>query len=303
MEERWTSFWGHVDDLRQTLLRSIIVIGVGFLIALIFYQPLINFLTTHPHTHVTERLTKQQIQRQRIVNQTSQTQLYELPPQAWLISDSPSMIQGKEHPTYRLNPGESLVYEQAIIPTLLIMGPLEGLTLVVKFCFWFSLALTAPAWGWIWLQFILPGLRSEERKAIYPFLIGSVLCLALGIAFAYTVTLPITNQYLASFNLTLGENAWTLSHYINYVLLICTGHAIAAELGLILLILVHFRILMARWLIDKRRYMILLAFVLGALLTPPDILTQLLLAIPLIGLYEIAILYAKWRELTYLTRT
>ena len=92
----------------------------------------------------------------------------------------------------------------------------------------------------------------------------------------------------------MGQNAWTLNHYVNYVLLLCLGHAVAAELALLLLILVHFRFLSPSWLIAQRRYMIVLAFICGALLTPPDILTQLLLALPLIVLYEFAILYAKW---------
>src|SRR5204863_41436 len=116
----------------------------------------------------------------------------------------------------------------------------------------------------------------------------------------YYVTLPLANQYLFLFNNSIGQNAWTLIHYVQYVLFLCLGHAIAAELGLLLLTLVHFRFLSPDWLIAKRRYMIVLAFVLGAFLTPPDVLTQLLLALPLIALYEVAIWYAKWRQHLFL---
>ena len=112
---------------------------------------------------------------------------------------------------------------------------------------------------------------------------------------AYFITLPIANQYLSLFNSAIGQNSWTLALYVNYVLFLCMGHAIAAELALLLLILVHFRCLSAEWLISKRRHMIVAAFILGALLTPPDVLTQLLMAIPLIGIYELAIWYAKFR--------
>ena len=129
----------------------------------------------------------------------------------------------------------------------------------------------------------------------FPFLLCSVLCLCIGIAFAYYVTLPLANQYLTPFNLSIGENAWTLTYYANYVLFLCLGHAIAAELGLLLFLLVHFRFLSPDWLIGKRRYMIVAAFILSALLMLPDVLTQLLLAFPFIGLYEISIWYAKWR--------
>jgi sec-independent protein translocase protein TatC len=174
------------------------------------------------------------------------------------------------------------------------MGPLEGFVLVLRVCFWLSLVLTAPLWGWFWLQFILPGLKNSERVILLPFLFYSLLFLSLGITLAYYVTLPVANQYLLFFNRSIGQNAWTLTHYVNYVLLLCLGHAIAAELTLLLFMLVHWRVLSPHWLMKKRRYMIVLAFILGALLTPPDVVTQLFLALPLIGAYEAAIWYAKW---------
>ena len=121
---------------------------------------------------------------------------------------------------------------------------------------------------------------------------------ACGCAIAYCFTLPLANEYLTFFNSSIGQNAWTLNHYVNYVLFLSFGHAIAAELALLLFVLVHYRFLSPEWLISKRRYMIVVAFILGALLTPPDVLTQILLAVPLMGIYEIAILYAKWRKPT-----
>jgi sec-independent protein translocase protein TatC len=215
----------------------------------------------------------------------------ELPPKARIVSN----LSNETH-QYRLLPGENLIYEETITSPLLVMGPIEGLILVFKCCFWLSLAGTAPIWGWIWLQFILPGVKSHEKTLILPFLFCSLLCLVLGVLMAYYITLPIANQYLTLFNAAIGQNAWTLAHYVNYVLFLCLGHAIASELAFLLLLLVHFRLLSPEWLISKRRYMIVLAFVLGALLTPPDVLTQILMAIPLIGIYEFAILYAKFRS-------
>lgn len=292
MQEHWASFWEHIEDLRRTLLRSLIVVGAGFLLALMFYQPLLQFLAIYPIEKTTKGLTQQKIQRTQILNQTPHSQIFELPPHAWLISHV-LPIEGKKN-AYFLAPGETILYEEATPSSLLIMGPIEGLVLVFKACFWMGLGLTAPIWGWIWLQFILPGLKDQERKILFPFLLCSLFCLILGMILAYYVTLPIANQYLFLFNGSIGQNAWTLTHYVNYVLLICLGHAIAAELTLFLFTLVHFRFLSPDWLVYKRRYMIVLAFVLGALLTPPDVLTQLFLAIPLIGLYELAICYAKW---------
>ena len=241
-------------------------------------------------------LTKHRIHREEILNQTSQPALFELPPHSRIVSDLKiPEIQQDQHLYYRLDPGQSLLYEQAITSPLLILGPMEGVTLVFKVCLWLSIALTAPLWGWVWLQFILPGLKSGERILILPFTICSLFSLGIGIGFAYFVTLPLANQYLSAFNLSIGQNAWTVTHYVNYVLFLCLGHAVAAELSFILLLLVHYRFLSPSWLISKRRYMIVLAFVLGALLTPQDVLSQLLLALPLVVLYEIAIWYSKFR--------
>lgn len=296
MQEHWASFWVHVDELRQTLVHSLIIVGIGFVAVLGFYQPILHLFNDHPLEQTDTNLLQQKVARTRVVNQTTQLQLFELPLNSWLISDQMPSSEKEGHRYYTLAPGEFLLYEKAIQSPFLIMGPIEGLTLVFKVCFWLGVAMTAPFWGWVWLQFILPGLKAQERAVLIPFLLCSIVFLSLGMALAYYVTLPLANQYLALFNSSIGQNAWTLTHYINYVLLLCLGHAIAAELGLILLLLVHFRFLSPEWLIAKRRYMIVLAFILGALLTPPDVLTQLLLAFPLIGLYEVAIWYAKWRN-------
>jgi sec-independent protein translocase protein TatC len=296
MQEHWASFWEHVDDLRQTLLKSLIIVSVGFIVVLGFYQPLMQFLTHASMEPVASNLLQRRVERIRVINQTARDQQFELPSGAWIISDQLSDNPLGQSRHYRLAPGQSLLYEQVIHSPFLIMGPLEGLLLVFKVCFWVSMALTAPFWGWVWLQFILPGLKAQERAILLPFLLCSAISLGLGVVLAYTVTLPVANQYLMLFNGSIGQNAWTLTHYVDYVLLLCLGHAIAAELGLLLLLLVHFRLLSPEWLIAKRRYMIVVAFILGALLTPPDVLTQLLLAIPLMGLYEIAICYAKWRK-------
>jgi sec-independent protein translocase protein TatC len=293
MQEYWATFREHLDDLRTTLVRSFLIIGVGFLCALTFSHPILKFFAAYSIELTETGLIKHRIQRVQVINQTTEEQNFDLPAGSWLVSGLFRPRMKEESQTYRIAPGQALIYEGAADP-LLILSPIEGLVLVFKLCFWLSVALTAPFWGWVWLQFILPGLKEKERMILFPFLLCSLGCLALGVAVAYKVTLPISNHYLFLFNNSIGQNAWTLSHYVNYVLLLCLGHAIAAELALLLLILVHFRFLSPAWLIDKRRYMIVLAFIIGALLTPPDVLTQVMLAIPLIALYELAILYAKW---------
>lgn len=293
MEELCNSLWGHIDDLRQTIIRTVLIVVIGFVALLTFYQPILQFFLSVPSEYSGTGITRQKVERLHVVNHTKHDQLFQLPVDAKLVTfDKP---QSKPN-HYQMAPGEALFYDQIIQSPLLIMGPIEGLVLVFKACFWLSLALTAPIWGWVWLQFILPGIKAQERAILVPFLLLSVACMASGCALAHLISLPVANDYLTLFNSSIGQNAWTLNHYVNYVLFLCLGHAIAAELALILMVLVHFRLLSPEWMIAKRRYMIVAAFILGALLTPPDVLTQLLLAFPLMGIYEVAILYAKWRQ-------
>jgi len=296
MDEHLAHFWDHIEDLRWTLVRSVLVVSLGFVFLLMFYQPILKFLSMIPVEQTKPGLTQQKIEQYQISNQTTQSQYFELPVHARLISDEKLGGGKTQDKRYLLAPGESVFYEQVNQPALLIMGPIEGMSLVLKTCLWLSLALTSPVWGWVWLQFVLPALRKNERMVLYPFLILSLLFLAMGGAIAYYVTLPIANHYLLYFNNSIGQNAWTFMHYMDYLLFLCLGHAVAAELALLLFILVHFRFLSADWLAGKRRHMIVSILVLSALLTPPDVLTQLFLAIPLIGVYEVAIQYAKWRK-------
>jgi sec-independent protein translocase protein TatC len=109
------------------------------------------------------------------------------------------------------------------------------------------------------------------------------------------VTIPAANSYLLLFNANLGLNLWTLSNYLDYTFLLLIGNGIAFEIGLILLFLVHLGVVSAEFLASKRRHFIVIAFILAALLTPPEVMSQILLAIPLIGLFEASIFYAKLR--------
>lgn len=227
------SLTDHLEDLRSCFLSIIVIIGIGFLIILSIFEPILNLLT------------------QAINNQK--------------------------------------------VPIILI-GPLEGMSILFKICFWGGFALTSPFWGIVGLKFIFPGLKRQEKQILIPFFALSLIFMGLGIFLAYQYTLPIANQFLMDFNAFFGENLWSLTHYVDYLFLLLMGHAVAGEVVLVLFLMVHTRFLSETWLIEKRRHMIVLAFILGALLTPPDILTQLLMAIPLIALYEVSILYAKIRS-------
>ena len=106
MQEEWegVSFWAHVEDLRHTLLRSFLIVGVGFLFMLAFYQPIVQFLATYPTELNQQGLLKHRVQRIQIINQSKLEQTVDLPLGSWLISE---MIPGKnENNAYRLAQGK-----------------------------------------------------------------------------------------------------------------------------------------------------------------------------------------------------
>ncbi len=284
-EDSFSSLWGHLSVLRQTLIRILLIIIMGTAIAFCFYEVLFNFLTK-PLKHIEsmhqDGFVHQTIKRERVLNTSSQAMIFQ--------------SGGYSH---MIGPGG---YVDIDIPDdrhqLVVIGPLEGMLAAFKVSFWSGAALTAPLWGYVLLQFIMPALKRREKALILPFVVLSAVFLCVGFLFAYHVTIPLANQYLLAFNTGLGMNLWSISQYLDYTAVLLLGHAIAFEFCLILLFLVHLRVIGVERMVSWRRQMIVAAFILGALLTPPDVFSQVMLAIPLIVLYEVAILYARFRALS-----
>ena len=115
----------------------------------------------------------------------------------------------------------------------------------------------------------------------------------MGIGFAYKFTLPVVMRFLSGF--TIGEPLWALAPTINFVLSLLLAHALCFELFALLFVLVHFGLVRAEHLASGRRYVVVGLFILAAIFTPPDVISQLLLVCPLWILYETINLYAKIR--------
>lgn len=173
--------------------------------------------------------------------------------------------------------------------------PFEGMMVAIKLSFWLGFVCSSPLWVFFLIQFLLPALKPKEKRLILPFIFLSGLFLFLGGFFAYKVTIPLVIGFFHDFNARLGENYWGIGQTLDFVLGIVLGHALVFELYVVLLLLVHFRIFKHSHLKKGRRGVIVGIFVLSAILTPPDVLSQLLMAFPLLIFYEGAILYA-WKR-------
>ncbi len=286
----------HVYELRQTFIHCLITIAIAVAICFYFYQDIFHILTQPlmQQQTTTQSLIRQEIKRERFFNPSSTEIVFSLPLNSALATEIAQGIRSLDNKKYLIPPGGSIEIDTpAPTQNLVLFGPIEGMTLSLKVCFWLGLILSSPIWLWLIFRFFAPGLRKQERQLAVPFLGLAALFLAGGIALAYFITIPLANQYLWTFNADIGTNLWSLSQYIHYSFFLMLANGGAFELGLVLFVLVHLGILGAEAMAAKRRHMILIAFILGALLTPPDVLTQVMLAVPLILLYELAIIYAK----------
>lgn len=144
----------------------------------------------------------------------------------------------------------------------------------------------------VWL-FIAPGLYSNEKKMIIPFVVGGSVMFMIGILFAYYVVTPFGFQFLITFGSFLYTPLINIEDYVGFFTKIMMGFGIAFELPVFAYFLALLGLVTDKTLKDFFRYAVLIIFVVAALLTPPDVLTQLLMAAPLVILYGVSILIVK----------
>jgi sec-independent protein translocase protein TatC len=144
----------------------------------------------------------------------------------------------------------------------------------------------------LWL-FIAPGLYNNEKKMVIPFVVGGSLMFFIGVMFAYYVVTPFGFQFLITFGSFLYTPLINIEDYVGFFTKIMMGFGIAFELPVFAYFLALLGLVTDRTLIDFFRYAVLIIFVVAALLTPPDVLTQLLMAAPLILLYGVSILIVR----------
>jgi sec-independent protein translocase protein TatC len=173
------------------------------------------------------------------------------------------------------------------------IGLLEGFLVKLRTSFIAGMVLTSPfIFYQIW-KFVSVGMTAREQKAVQVFFPVSLLLFVCGILIAYFIMMPVVIYFLiAGGGAGLTPNL-TVSQYVSPVALCCLGFGVVFQLPLVILVLTRLGIVTPTFLRKKQKYAILMMFVLGAMLTPPDIVSQMLLAFPLIVLYEISIWLSK----------
>ncbi|TDV05675.1 twin-arginine translocase subunit TatC [Paraburkholderia caballeronis] len=145
----------------------------------------------------------------------------------------------------------------------------------------------------IW-AFVAPGLYQHEKKLVLPLVSSSYLLFLCGMAFAYFVVFPTIFRVMAHYNAPLGAEMTTdIDNYLSFVLTMFLAFGVTFEVPIVVVLLVRMGVLTVKKLREIRPYVIVGAFIVSAVVTPPDVFSQLILALPLIVLYEAGIIAAR----------
>lgn len=142
-------------------------------------------------------------------------------------------------------------------------------------------------------SFIAPALYAREKRIAIPLLVSSIVLFYSGTAFAYFVVFPLVFQFFTSIVPASVAMMTDISSYLNFVLKLFFAFGIAFEIPVATILLVYAEFISAKDLAKKRPYVIVFCFVLGMMLTPPDVISQLLLAVPMWILFEVGLFFGK----------
>ena len=155
--------------------------------------------------------------------------------------------------------------------------------------------------GQLWM-FIAPGLYRHERRAILPFLMATPVMFITGAGFVYYLMLPRAIQFFLSYEIPNGPNQIGIQlmprvgEYLSFVMTLIFAFGLCFELPVLLTLLGRVGIVSSKGLASVRRYAIVGVFIVAAIVTPPDVFSQMSLAIPMVGLYELSIFLVKLME-------
>jgi len=302
------SFWAHLNDLRTALVRSGIVIGIALIVCLLLSDKLIAILE-----YPLSRIDMFEKPQPTVSLQIGSTKLGPYPVTAEQFAGLPP----GEAPQVVFQVGVAKVGQEQVAtlkllpappagtPTLRVrlhnFGPAEAFFVAFHVALYGALIVSAPFWAFFLGQFFLPALKLKERQLLLHWVGWSVLLFFTGVALTYFGLLPLALRASIEYSHLLGFEAfdWRADEYIGFVAKFIFGMGLGFQFPIIVLLLVKLGMVTHQQLAHYRRHVIVLSLILGAVLTTPEVITQICMAVPLYILYEVCIWiawYWDWKK-------
>lgn len=275
-------FLEHLEEFRKAAIRTVIALVLGVSVCLPFADRLIAVLRAPAEPYI-EKTASEVLQ---------DTALRLRIPAASLTEES--LVRGEDGVAYYNVEAEVSVprigKQKLGVIRLQFSEPAAAIKMWLTVSFFGGLLLSLPALVFIVGSFVLPGVRDAERKVLTRISVFSGGLFLAGIAMGYKITLPLALGLMLKIGGQLGgESIWFYNKYIAFALQLLLGFGIAFQLPVVILILGKMGLVNSTQLREKRRHVIVGLLILSMVLTPPDVMTQLLMAGPLILLYEFCI--------------
>ncbi|MBL7125320.1 MAG: twin-arginine translocase subunit TatC [Dehalococcoidales bacterium] len=228
-DDKKLTLLGHLKELRQRLLKSVIAVAITTVISFFFFEHILNFLKV---------------------------------------------------------PAGNI--------ELIFIEMTEGLGTYMRVCLVSGIILAMPYLMYHFLMFVTPALTRREKKMVFLILPWIILMFVGGIYFGYQYLIPPATKFLLSFGAEIAEPQIRIGNYVTFVARLLLAIGLAFELPVVTTFLARIGVISSKWLADRRRVMIIFAFILGAIITPTiDPINQSIVAGTLILLYEMSIWLAK----------
>jgi sec-independent protein translocase protein TatC len=300
------SFLEHLEDLRWVLIKSLVALGITFLVCLIAGDRVVSVLMFPLKQAKVQYPPKVQIMTAMFG--TNRLGVFQMP-----VKQGESFGLGTNHfVTIHLEPvmvgtnhllgfniDTNSTGAEGLSISITSFGPAAAFVVAVQAAAYGGALLASPFIIFFIAQFVFPALRMKEKRYVFRGMFFGIGLFFVGVVFCYFFLMPVALAASVKYTNWLGfaVNQWRAEDYISFVSKFMLGMGLGFELPVILLVLVKIGILDYKALAKSRRYVIVISFILGAVLTTPEVITQVLMALPLMGLYEITVWIAwYWEE-------